>query len=117
MLRRALLVLLTGCALIIATADVGRGQSMDKVQVQLKWVTQAQFAGYYAAKAKGFYTAENLDATVRPGGPDIVPEQVVAGGGAQFCIDWVPSLLSPPRPGGPPWNNVACLSPNGVSQI
>src|SRR5687768_2033285 len=65
-----------------------------KVRLQLKWVTQAQFAGYYAAKSQGFYRAENLDVTIIPGGPDIEPEQVVAGGGAEFGIDWLPSLLS-----------------------
>jgi NitT/TauT family transport system substrate-binding protein len=117
MLRRALLVLLTGCALIMATANAGRGQSMDKVQVQLKWVTQAQFAGYYAAKAKGFYTAENLDATVRPGGPDIVPEQVVAGGGAQFGIDWLPSLLSAREQGAPLVNIGQVFAHSGMREI
>src|SRR5207249_825498 len=65
-----------------------------KARLQLKWVTQAHFAGYYAAKQQGFYRAENLDVTIVPGGPDIVPEQVVAGGGAEFGIDWLPSLLS-----------------------
>jgi NitT/TauT family transport system substrate-binding protein len=66
----------------------------DPVTLQLKWVAQAQFAGYYAAKAQGFYDDECLDVTVNPGGPDIVPEQVVAGGQAQFGINFVPSLLS-----------------------
>ena len=61
-----------------------------KVQLQLKWVTQAQFAGYYAAKARASTRPRSLDVTIRPGGPDIVPEQVVAGGGAQFGIDWLP---------------------------
>lgn len=78
----------------------------DKVTLQSKWVPQAQFAGYYAAKDKGFYDAENLDVTIRPGGPDIVPEQVVAAGQAQFGIDWLPSLLSA-RDQGTPLVNVA----------
>jgi NitT/TauT family transport system substrate-binding protein len=72
----------------------GDAQAMDKVTLQLKWVTQAQFAGYYAAKARGLYAAEKLDVTIRPGGPDVVSEQVVAGGGAEFGIDWLPSLLA-----------------------
>ncbi|MFL5953454.1 MAG: ABC transporter substrate-binding protein [Gaiellaceae bacterium] len=66
----------------------------DKVTLQLKWVTQAQFAGYYAALAKGYYTAAGLDVTIKQGGPDIIPEQVVASGQADFGIDWLPSLLS-----------------------
>jgi len=66
----------------------------DKVTLQLKWVTQAQFAGYYVAKDKGFYKAENLDVEIKPGGPDIAPAQVLAGGGADVIIDWMPSALA-----------------------
>jgi NitT/TauT family transport system substrate-binding protein len=66
----------------------------DPVTLQLKWVAQAQFAGYYAAAGEGFYEAECLDVTINPGGPDIVPEQVVAGGQADVGINFVPSLLS-----------------------
>jgi NitT/TauT family transport system substrate-binding protein len=66
----------------------------DKVTLQLKWVTQAQFAGYYVAKDKGFYEAENLDVEIKPGGPDIAPAQVLAGGGADVIIDWMPSALA-----------------------
>lgn len=66
----------------------------DPVTLQLKWVAQAQFAGYYAAQGEGFYADECLDITINPGGPDIVPEQVVAGGQADFGINFVPSLLS-----------------------
>jgi NitT/TauT family transport system substrate-binding protein len=69
-------------------------QKLTKVTLQLKWVTQAQFAGYYAAKAKGYYKKAGLDVTIKVGGPDIIPEQVVAGGQAQFGLDWLPSLLS-----------------------
>jgi NitT/TauT family transport system substrate-binding protein len=65
-----------------------------KVTLQLKWVTQAQFAGYYAAAEKGYYKQAGLDVKIKIGGPDIIPEQVVAGGQAEFGIDWVPSLLS-----------------------
>src|SRR5258706_15990973 len=95
----------------------GAGQGADKVTLQLKWVTQAQFAGYYAAKAKGFYTAEKLDVTIRPGGPDIVPEQVVAGGGAQFGIDWLPSLLSPREQGAPLVNIGQVFAPRGMREV
>src|SRR5918997_1404496 len=67
---------------------------LQPVTVQLKWVTQAQFAGYYAALDQGYYEDEGLDVTIKPGGPDITPEQVVASGGAEFGINWVPSLLA-----------------------
>ena len=61
----------------------------DAITLQLKWVTQAQFGGYYVAKDKGFYEEENLDVTINPGGPDIAPEQVIAGGGADVIVDWM----------------------------
>ncbi|MDH4412660.1 MAG: ABC transporter substrate-binding protein [Rhizobium sp.] len=66
----------------------------DKVTLQLKWVTQAQFAGYYVAKDKGFYEEEGLDVEIKPGGPDIAPPQVLAGGGADVIVDWMPSALA-----------------------
>ncbi|MBV8472667.1 MAG: ABC transporter substrate-binding protein, partial [Hyphomicrobiales bacterium] len=56
--------------------------------------TQAQFAGYYAAKDKGFYKAEGLDVTIKPGGPDVAPEQVLIGGGADVVVDWMPAALA-----------------------
>ena len=69
-------------------------QADDKVVLQLKWVTQAQFAGYYVAKDKGFYKEVGLDVEIKPGGPDIAPPQVIAGGGADVIIDWMPPALA-----------------------
>ena len=69
-------------------------QAADDVTLQLKWVTQAQFAGYYVALDKGFYDAEDLNVTIKPGGPDIAPTQVLAGGGADVTVDWMPSALA-----------------------
>ncbi len=66
----------------------------DKVALQLKWVTQAQFAGYYVAADKGFYAEEGLEVEIKPGGPDIAPAQVIAGGGADVVLDWMPSALA-----------------------
>ncbi len=78
----------------------------EDVTLQLKWVTQAQFAGYYVAKDKGFYTDEGLDVTIKPGGPDVAPAQVIAGGGADVVIDWMPSALAA-REKGLPLVNIA----------
>jgi len=69
-------------------------QAADDVTLQLKWVTQAQFAGYYVALDKGFYSEEDLNVTIKPGGPDIAPAQVIAGGGADVVLDWMPSALA-----------------------
>lgn len=106
-----------GLLAVALRPDHGAGQAADKVTLQLKWVTQAQFAGYYAAQAKGLYAAEKLDVTIRPGGPDIVPEQVVAGGGAQFGIDWLPSLLSARDQGAPLTNIAQVFAYSGMRQL
>jgi NitT/TauT family transport system substrate-binding protein len=84
----------------------GMAQAADKVSLQLKWVTQSQFAGYYVAKDKGFYDAEGLDVDIKPGGPDVAPAQVLAGGGADVMIDWMPSALAS-REKGLPLVNIA----------
>jgi NitT/TauT family transport system substrate-binding protein len=65
-----------------------------RVTLQLKWVTQAQFAGYYCALAKGYYRDAGLDVTLKPGGPQISPAQEVAAGRAEFGISWLSSLLA-----------------------
>jgi NitT/TauT family transport system substrate-binding protein len=87
-------------------AGVGMAQAADDVTLQLKWVTQAQFAGYYVALDKGFYDEEDLNVTIKPGGPDIAPTQVLAGGGADVTVDWMPSALAA-REKGLPMVNIA----------
>lgn len=112
---------LTG-ALFAAMA--GTAQAED-VTLQLKWVTQAQFAGYYVAQAKGFYEEEGLNVTIKPGGPDIAPTQVIAGGGADVIVEWMPAALAA-REKGLPLVNIAqpfassgmmltCLKETGIT--
>lgn len=99
-----MLKLLTGAAL--ATLAATGAWAQDAVKLQLKWVTQAQFAGYYVAEAKGFYDEEKLDVTILPGGPDIAPEQVIAGGGADVITTWMAAGLAA-RERGVPLVNIA----------
>jgi NitT/TauT family transport system substrate-binding protein len=80
---------------------VTAAQAADKVTIQLKWVTQAQFAGYYVAKDKGYYKDAGLEVTINAGGPDVAPPQVIAGGGADVVIDWMPSALASREKGVP----------------
>lgn len=67
---------------------------MKKVTLQLQWVPQSQFCGYYAALDKGFWKEQGLDVTVKPGAVEIVPQQVVATGGAEFGVAWLPKVLA-----------------------
>ena len=100
-----------------APTDAPAAAVADKVTLQLKWVPQAQFAGYFAALDQGYYAAEGLDVTIQPGGPDIVPEQVVAGGQAQFGINWLASLLSTREQGAPLVNIAQVYTRAGMRQL
>ncbi|MEL7097276.1 MAG: ABC transporter substrate-binding protein [Pseudomonadota bacterium] len=93
-------------ATFAALALTASGAWADEVTLQLKWVTQAQFAGYYVALDKGFYEEEGLDVTIKPGGPDIAPTQVLAGGGADVTVEWMPAALAA-REKGLPMVNIA----------
>ncbi|QND51353.1 ABC transporter substrate-binding protein [Phyllobacterium sp. 628] len=97
-------IALTLCLAMTLTA--GSALAADKLTLQLKWVTQGQFAGYYVAKDKGFYKEANLDVEIKPGGPDVAPPQVIAGGGADVVVDWMPSALAT-REKGLPLVNIA----------
>src|SRR5580658_3354043 len=97
MTKKILLATALACG-VFATSGA---HAADKVTVQLKWVTQAQFAGYYVAAAKGYYKDAGLDVTINPGGPDTAPAQVIAGGGADVIIDWMPSALASREKGVP----------------
>ena len=96
--------MLTAAAMLVA--GTVSAHAADKLTLQLKWVTQAQFAGYYVALDKGFYKKAGLDVTIKPGGPDVNPSQVIAGGGADVVVDWMPSALAT-REKGVPLVNIA----------
>lgn len=81
-------------------------QAAEKVTVQMKWVPQAQFAGYYVAQAKGYYKEAGLDVTIKPGGPDVSPVQVIAGKSADAIVNWMPDALAA-REAGVPLVNIA----------
>jgi NitT/TauT family transport system substrate-binding protein len=80
-------------AALLALAPHGADAS-EKFTIQLKWFTQAQFAGYYVAKAKGYYSDAGLDVQIKAGGPDNSPPQILAGHGADVMVDWLPSALA-----------------------
>jgi NitT/TauT family transport system substrate-binding protein len=89
----------------------------DKVTIQLKWVAQAQFAGYFVAKDKGFYKDAGLDVTINPGGPDVAPPQVIAGGGADVVVDWMPSALASREKGVPLVNISQTFKHSGLELV
>lgn len=121
--KRSLLAL---ACLVVAAAAVAAGLGMSraqaapkltKVTLQLKWVTQAQFAGYYAAVEKGYYKKVGLDVTLKVGGPDITPEQVVLAGQAQFGLDWLPNLFATREKGGKIVSIAQVFNKSGMTEL
>ncbi len=100
---------LAGLALMGSAATAA-----EDVTLQLKWVTQAQFAGYYVALENGFYEEEGLNVTIKPGGPDVAPVQVLMGGGADVMIDWMPSALAAREQGAPVVNIAQPFKSSGM---
>ena len=101
--------------LYVLTSKSKDGSELSAATVN--WVTQAQFAGYYAAQDLGYYKAAGLDVTIKNGGPNIIPEQVVASGHAQFGIDWLPSLLAARDQGTPLVNIAQVFARSGMTQL
>jgi NitT/TauT family transport system substrate-binding protein len=101
-MRNILIALMAG-AMSLATIQAA---AADEIVLQLKWVAQSQFAGYYVAKDKGFYDEEDLEVEIKAGGPDIAPEQVIAGGGADVIVAWMGGALVA-REKGVPLVNIA----------
>ena len=123
MKRKSLLAF--ALAAVVATAvaaglGMSRAQAAPKlthVTLQLKWVTQAQFAGYYAAVEKGYYKKAGLDVTLKVGGPDITPEQVVLAGQADFGLDWLPNLFATREKGGKIVSIAQVFARSGMTEL
>jgi NitT/TauT family transport system substrate-binding protein len=113
-MKKLLIPVLAAAFALAGTMSV---MAQDKLTLQLKWVTQAQFAGYIVAKAKGFYTEENLDVTILPGGPNVAPEQVIAGGGADIIVDWAGGALAAREKGVPLVNIAQPFKRSGLMMI
>jgi NitT/TauT family transport system substrate-binding protein len=118
--------LLAVAALVVAAAAIAAGLGMSRAQaapklthvtLQLKWVTQSQFAGYYAAVSKGYYKQAGLDVTLKVGGPDVTPEQTVLGGQAEFGLDWLPNLFATREKGGQIVSIAQVFARSGMTEL
>lgn len=94
MLKKRFMLLVVAMLAITGISNVFAQDDLIPVSLQLQWVAQSQFAGYYAALDQGFYEEMGLDVTILEGAVEIVPQQVVASGGAEFGIAWVPKVLN-----------------------
>ena len=99
--------------------DAGSGEcaELTEVKLQLQWVTQAQFAGYYAAIDQGFYEDQCLDVTILEGAVDITPQDVLASGASDFAIAWVPKALASREQGANIVNIAQVYQRSGTLQV
>jgi NitT/TauT family transport system substrate-binding protein len=123
MRKRKWYVLAAALAVVVSLGVAGfaaaaqSSQQLTKVTIQLKWVTQSQFAGYYAAKSKGFYKAAGLDVNLKVGGPEVVNEQTVLSKQAEFGINWFPSLLQNRDTGNDLVNIAQVYARSGTTEV
>src|SRR5689334_23179307 len=110
------LLFLSTTALVAVIASLGQA-APDSITLQLKWRPQAQFAGYYVARDKGFYQAAGLAVTIKPGGPDLDPGQVLAEGGADVMVDWMPAALAARERGVPVVNIAQVFQRSGLMLV
>jgi NitT/TauT family transport system substrate-binding protein len=107
----------TACGSDEAAVGVGDCESVDSVSLQLQWLTQAQFAGYYAAADEGIYERYCLDVEIREGGVDIAPHQQLASGAVDFAVSWVPKALVPREEGMDIVNVAQVFQRSGTLQV
>ena len=95
----------------------GAAGTPAKVTLQLQWVAQGQFAGYYAAVDQGYYKDAGLDVTIKEGGVDIVPQTVLAQGQADYAIAWVPKALASREQGAEITDVAQVFQRSGTRQV
>ena len=106
------------CAAMTAfcLAAAAPASAAEPLVLQLKWLPDAQFAGYFVAQAKGFSRQAGLAVTIKPGGPDINPSQILAAGGADVAVDWLAAALTA-RDQGAPIVNIAQIFQHSGLQL
>ena len=99
------------------TAATGGCDALEPVKLQLQWFTQAQFAGYFAARDQGFYEDMCLDVTIVEGGVEIVPQTQLANGDVDFALAWVPKALASREAGANIVNIAQIFQRSGTLQV
>ena len=92
-------------------------EELTEVKLQLQWVAQAQFAGYYAAVEQGYYEEAGLDVEIVEGGVDIVPQDVLSAGDVDYAISWVPKVLGSIEKGAKITNVAQIFERSATTQI
>jgi NitT/TauT family transport system substrate-binding protein len=107
-------LILSACT---STADEEGADELTQVKLQLQWLPQAQFAGYFAAQEEGFFEEEGLEVEIIPSGGDIVPQDALANGDVDYAIAWVPKVLGSIEAGANVTNIAQIFQRSGTLQV
>lgn len=97
--------------------DEGDTGALTEVKLQLQWLPQGQFAGYFAAQDQGFFEEAGLDVEIIPSGGDIVPQDALANGDVDYAIAWVPKVLGSIEAGANVTNIAQIFQRSGTLQV
>ena len=95
----------------------GGGGDLTPVKLQLQWLPQGQFAGYFAAVENGYFEEEGLEVEIIPSGGDIVPQDALANGDVDYAIAWVPKVLGSIEQGANLTNIAQIFQRSGTLQV
>lgn len=113
-------IALAACAAPTTDTDSsGDFEPITSVKLQLQWLPQAQFAGYYVALDQGYFEEEGFDdVEIVPSGGDIVPQDALVAGDVDFAIAWVPKVLGTLEASGAELTDIAqVFQKSGTLQV
>ncbi|ACQ80818.1 NMT1/THI5 like domain protein [Beutenbergia cavernae DSM 12333] len=99
------------------TSESGAEGEVTQVRLQLQWLTQGQFAGYFLAQENGYYADEGLEVEIVESGGDIVPQDALATGEVDYAIAWVPKVLGSIEQGADITNVAQVFQRSGTLQL
>ena len=107
------------CLFFVSTAHSNDAKSaaLDNVTLQLRWLPQAQFLGYYVADTLGFYEQEGIALSIMPGGPGVKPVELLSDGSADIAVEWLSSALESRERGHRPVNIAQILQRSSLMII
>ncbi|MEW1975048.1 ABC transporter substrate-binding protein [Microbacterium profundi] len=97
--------------------EAAEGEALTEVKLQLQWLPQGQFAGYFAAAEQGYFEEAGLDVEIIPSGGDIVPQDALANGDVDYAIAWVPKVLGSIEAGADVTNIAQIFQRSGTLQV
>ncbi|WAB81661.1 ABC transporter substrate-binding protein [Microcella daejeonensis] len=107
---------LTACA-SGSPGEAGGDDELTPVSLQLQWLPQGQFAGYFAAAEQGYFEEAGLDVEIIPSGGDIVPQDALSNGDVDYAIAWVPKVLGSIEAGANVTNIAQIFQRSGTLQV